>query len=219
VQAVADAEFLAAAGVWASVDDLLAEPGGADELLERLLDPPAQLGVRELNAAYAVLGAWAEQAPESRWPQVPDRLRVAESVGSRLVGRNECVVVTAPHHLPMANGPHLAGTTALARLLDVAVLQPQGVVSGSGTRRPVPARLVERAPGVTTYQEHDDLVVDATSVDWWIDADGELHAATLDGLARAIAWHTGQWLRRFEFAAMLSDPDGWDASGDSAFDD
>jgi hypothetical protein len=216
--AVADDEFLVAAGVWASIEDLLAEPTGARELLERLLAAPADLRVRDLTAAYAALGAWAVQTRQSAWPQVPDAVRVIEADTAGRVARDDCMVVTAPHHLPMADGPHVVGIPALAALLGIAVLEPPGVLEHDGIERPLPASLARLAPDVTTYREHDDLVVDGRSLDWWIDHDGRLHAATLDGLARAIAWHCDQWSRRFEFAAMLSDPHGWDAGGESAFD-
>jgi hypothetical protein len=218
VPEVADAEFLVAAGVWTRAEDLLAEPGGADELLDRLLRPAGDLDARQLAAVYAVLGTWAEQASEDRWPQPRQQLRVLDAGGSRVVGRGDCVVVTAPHHLPMAPGPHLVGSPMLADLLDLEVLQPPGVLPGPGTERAVPSPLAAAVAGVDTFREHDDLVVDRTRVDWWIDHDLVLHAATLDGLARAVAWHSGQWSRRFELAAMLSDPDGWDAGGESAFD-
>jgi hypothetical protein len=36
---------------------------------------------------------------------------------------------------------------------------------------------------------------------------GALHAATPEGLAAGLAWAAGQWHRRFEVLAVLSDPD------------
>ena len=44
-------------------------------------------------------------------------------------------------------------------------------------------------------------------IDWWVTDAGELHAATVDGLARALAWASGQWSRRFEIAAALEQPE------------
>ena len=87
------------------------------------------------------------------------------------------------------------------------------------------------------YEEHEELLVvgpdgaDA-AVDWRWDTDspapeadpaeeapepddefaaavpyGALHAATAEGLAAGLAWAAGQWHRRFEVLAVLSDPD------------
>jgi len=36
---------------------------------------------------------------------------------------------------------------------------------------------------------------------------GALHGATPEGLAAGLAWAAGQWHRRFEVLAVLSDPD------------
>ena len=35
---------------------------------------------------------------------------------------------------------------------------------------------------------------------------GVVHAATLEGLARGLAWAAGRWDRRFEAATLLTDP-------------
>ena len=58
----------------------------------------------------------------------------------------------------------------------------------------------------TVYREHDQLEIGGTEVDWWVADDGEVHAVTLDGLARALAWSGGRWERRFELAARLAQP-------------
>jgi hypothetical protein len=40
----------------------------------------------------------------------------------------------------------------------------------------------------------------------WYAGDGTIHAATPEGLARALCWRAGQWSRRHEVAAVLRDP-------------
>jgi hypothetical protein len=87
------------------------------------------------------------------------------------------------------------------------------------------------------YEEHEELLVvgpdgSDAAVDWRWDTDspapepeadadadaepeefaavvpyGALHAATPEGLAAGLAWAAGQWHRRFEVLALLSDPD------------
>ncbi|WP_034089701.1 sacsin N-terminal ATP-binding-like domain-containing protein [Streptacidiphilus albus] len=87
------------------------------------------------------------------------------------------------------------------------------------------------------YEEHEELLVvgpdgEEAAVDWRWDADspapepepeegepaepdefapvvphGALHAATPEGLAAGLAWAAGQWHRRFEVLAFLSDPE------------
>jgi hypothetical protein len=60
----------------------------------------------------------------------------------------------------------------------------------------------------STYVEHDDLVVAGVPVDWWVEGDGQVHAATVDGLARALSWAAGRWELRFAVAEAIRDPDG-----------
>jgi hypothetical protein len=95
--------------------------------------------------------------------------------------------------------------------LLLAGVDPAGAVPDSrGTARPVPAQvgavLGTQAAVPETFVEHDDLTVASVPVDWWVGADGTVHAATLDGLARGLAWATGQWQRRWLLAAVLDDP-------------
>jgi len=69
----------------------------------------------------------------------------------------------------------------------------------------VAARRLLPGGGPATWCEHDRLVVDGAEVDWWVDEAG-VHACTLDGLARALAWQAGAWPLRFAVAAALADP-------------
>jgi len=58
-----------------------------------------------------------------------------------------------------------------------------------------------------TWWEHEELTVDGVEVSWWVDADGAPHAATFDGLAKALAWSAGRWDRRHVIRAVLNEPD------------
>ncbi len=110
-------------------------------------------------------------------------------------------VASSPMVLPLL----LAGVDPAAAGPDVAG------PGGRGTSRPVPleaaAVLGPQADVPPTYLEHDDLTVASVPVDWWVDADGAVHAATVDGLARGLAWACGRWDRRWLLAAVLADPD------------
>ncbi len=69
------------------------------------------------------------------------------------------------------------------------------------------AALLPAAP--RTWCEHDRLVVDGAEVDWWVEGSGPeatVHACTVDGLARGLAWAGGAWGRRAAVAEALADP-------------
>ncbi|OEV24686.1 hypothetical protein AN220_17790, partial [Streptomyces nanshensis] len=78
----------------------------------------------------------------------------------------------------------------------------------AGTEREVPAAVRELLPGVPAYyREHEELRIAGVELDWRRTPDGTLHAATLEGLASALAWAAGAWPRRFEVTALLEDPE------------
>jgi len=58
-----------------------------------------------------------------------------------------------------------------------------------------------------TYVEHEELVLDDEVETGWRVVDGEVHAATFDGLARALARAAGRWDRRHLIAALLAEPE------------
>ncbi len=78
----------------------------------------------------------------------------------------------------------------------------------AGVAQPVPA-VVRRVlvDGPPTYVEHDDLAVAGVPCDWWVDDEGVVHAATVDGLARGLAWSGGRWGSRLLIAALLAEPE------------
>ena len=99
--------------------------------------------------------------------------------------------------------------------LLLAGVDPDAVVTAvesDGVARAVPAVatavLGEHADlPASGYVEHDDLRVAGVPVEWWVDEDGTVHAATVDGLARGLAWGADRWDRRWALAAVLADPE------------
>ena len=121
---------------------------------------------------------------------------------------DEAVVAAAPYLLPLLGArPVVAGDARLADLLDLdlARVEPPPLSADAVTRPtpPIVARLLPGAPA--TYVEQDDL-----AVDWWVDepAGGPpiVRAATMDGLARGLAWAAGAWPARHLLAEALADP-------------
>ncbi|NJQ06386.1 molecular chaperone Hsp90 [Streptomyces lonarensis] len=207
----ADPEVLRALGVRTSADALLAEPGGAAELLARLADAELPVAAEQLHGLYTLLAALD---PEE--VTLPDEVRAVAADGRTVVvPAGDAAVADAPDLLASAGDRPLLPVdprhaAELAAVLDVPLLSSllPAPVSGPGTEHPVPeaarALLGEDAPA--TYREHEELLVDGVAVDWRY-LDGTVHAATVEGLAAGLAWAAGQWPRRFELAALLEDPD------------
>src|SRR5690606_27131858 len=129
--------------------------------------------------------------------------------------RREAVVVDDPMWAQRTDlgGQVLASGAAadtLADLLDIPLASEsaEGAVSDDGVRLPVPTAVRRLLPEVPrAWWEHDDLRVDGHPVDWWVDDEGRPHAATGEGLARALAWAAGRWDQRHAVAAVLAEPD------------
>jgi hypothetical protein len=205
-----DEQVLRALGVRTSVAALLAEPGGAAELLERLADPDRPVTAAQLHALYSAL---ADLDPEQ--VTLPDELRAVTDGRVRVVDAADAVVVDSPDLLPFTQGVPLlpvrpSRAAELAELFQVRRLSESvtGSVDSEGTEHDVPepvgVLLGARTP--STYVEHDELVVDGVEIDWRLTHDGVLHASTLEGVAAGLAWAAGQWPRRFEVAALMEDP-------------
>ena len=208
---VRDARVLRALGVRTSAAALLDEPGGPAELLGRLADPALEVEPAQLHGLYSLLASAGLDPAEVT---LPDALRAVRGEGTAVVDAGEAVVADAPDLVPLADGrallPVRPGAAAeLAALLEVPALSETvpGQVAGDGTENEVPAAVRELLPGVpASYREHDELLVDGVELDWRRTPDGTLHAATLEGVAAALAWAVGRWSRRFEVAALLEDP-------------
>lgn len=98
---------------------------------------------------------------------------------------------------------------ALAGLLDLPLasdLTAGEVEQDDAVEQPVPVAARALVDGPTTWWEHEDLRVDGAAVDWWVDADGGLHATTLAGLAAALAQASGRWSRRWALETVLTEP-------------
>ncbi|MBM7170918.1 molecular chaperone Hsp90 [Streptomyces sp. G44] len=205
-----DEEVLRALGVRTSVAALLAEPGGAAELLDRLADPERPVSAAQLHALY---GALADLDPEQ--VTLPDEVRAVVDGEVVVVDAADAVVADAPDLLPLAGGVALLPVEPrkaadLAELFQVRGLSETAAAepAGEGVERavPEPVRTLLGAATPRTYVEHDELVAGGVELDWRRTRDGAVHAATLEGVAAGLAWAAGQWPRRFEVAALLEDP-------------
>jgi hypothetical protein len=184
-------------------------PAVAATLLERTAEPGREVSVRTL------LTMWRELAgapPETVRP--PDRLRVLVGDRTAVVDADRAVVADDPRWLQRGDLGGLvvapaAAAGALADLLDLPLASElaAGRVDASGSPAAVPVAARDVVPELPeAWREHEELLVDRCAVDWWVDDDGVPHAATADGLARALAWATGRWDRRHLLAAVLAEP-------------
>ncbi|MCX9192683.1 molecular chaperone Hsp90 [Carbonactinospora thermoautotrophica] len=205
-----DDEVLRALGVRTTLADLLAEAGGPDSLLARLADPARNVSRQQLRALYTAL---AGVEPERVQP--PERLRALVGGVPAVVPAEEVTVVDAPDLLPLLESRPLIVVPAeaagdLADLLALPLTSElvPGRVTSEGVPTPVPDAVRELLPdGPTEYVEHERLVVDGWAELDWRYVDGVVHAASLEGLARGLAWASGRWDRRFEIACLLAEPD------------
>lgn len=206
--ATLDPEVRTAVGLVREAGDLDAD--GIGLVLERLADPD-----RELDAA-AILRLWKRLGTLALFPgDAPDQVRVLDSDGqSRVVDAGQAVVVDGPMWLQredlggfvIASG---AAADGLSDLLDVPLAQEvaEGKIDGAGEPADVPDLVRELVPEVPAeWWEHDELTVDGVEVSWWVGADGAPHAATFDGLAKALAWASGRWDQRHVIRAILNEP-------------
>ena len=198
-----DDALLEAIGVRTSVASLLAAPGGADELLDRLAEASRPVGAAALARLYAAL---ADVDPAGIEP--PERVRVRADL---VVDADDALVLDAPHHLQLSwPAPPLVVPLAVAAAVAAALdLETTGsrlgtvrVTGGEQREAPQVARdVLGDLPG--GWVEHDELIVAGQPVDWWLDEDGRVHACTVDGLARGLAWSAGRWDLRLLLTAAL----------------
>ncbi|WUH93042.1 molecular chaperone Hsp90 [Streptomyces sp. NBC_00433] len=204
-----DEQVLRALGVRTTVAALLAEPGGAAELLGRLAEPERPVDPAQLHALYAAL---AELDPDQ--VTLPDELRAVVDGETVVVDAADALVADAPDLLPLAAGlallpvpPRLAAD--LAELFQVRRLSEavDAAVTSQGEPHDVLPAVHDLLPGAPgSYVEHEELLLTGgVEVDWRY-ADGTLHAATVEGVAAGLAWAAGHWERRFELAALIEDP-------------
>ncbi|MFE1908386.1 sacsin N-terminal ATP-binding-like domain-containing protein [Streptomyces gardneri] len=205
-----DEQVLRALGVRTSVAALLAEPGGAAELLTRLADPSREVTAPQLHALYTAL---ADLDPEQ--VTLPDELRAVVDGELVVVDAAEALVADAPDLLPLTGDTPLlpvapSRAADLAELFQVRRLSEafEAEVTTVGEEHEVPpsvhALLGPSTP--SSYIEHEELRAAGVELDWRVTPDGILHASTLEGVAAGLAWSAAQWPRRFEVAALLEDP-------------
>jgi hypothetical protein len=205
---LADAGVARVLGVRGSVADLLAEPDGPDDLLDRLADPARRVARQQLRSLWMALAAASATA--------------APPAAIRAIQAGE-VVVADPAHVLVLDSPDLYPLVAsrplvlapydlalvLAELLDVPVAseEARGQVETQPERRAVPDLVHAVLPDAPdSYLAHDKLLVDGVPVPWRC-IDGEVHAATPQGLACAVAWAAGQWHSRHLLTTLLSSQD------------
>ncbi|MEU8797806.1 hypothetical protein [Spirillospora sp. NPDC048819] len=204
-----DERLLLALGVRTSLVDLLDEPGGAQELLDRLGDPGRSVTRVQLGGLWTALADAPEAAVEP-----PDHVRAVVDGRTEVVDAADALVLDGPDVLPLLQGQPLViaaqgRDTRLSELLDLPLAGDEvpGVVQSEGEKRSVPEAVGAVLPGAPAhYLAHERLIVDGQDVPWWT-RDGEIHASGAGGLARALAWATGDWAGRLMAEAVLRDPE------------
>jgi hypothetical protein len=208
-----DAGLARALGVRESLAGLLAEPGGADELLDRLADPARPVERAQLRSLWAALAAAASgQAVAGVTP--PEAIRAILGDAVVVADASDVLVLDSPDLWPLVAGRPLVLapydlSLVLAELLDIPVASESvpGIAESAGERRPVPGIVAAVLPDAPeSYLAHDKLVVDSVPVPWRC-ADGEVHAGTAAGLACGLAWAAGQWTARHLLTAVLASPE------------
>ncbi|WP_112238223.1 sacsin N-terminal ATP-binding-like domain-containing protein [Kribbella monticola] len=239
-----DPEVRTAVGLVREVGDLEAE--GVAQVLARLADPARKVGESALLRLWNHLGrltVYASEPPthirvltaEADAPQEwlgegdePEGGRRSSAPRTAIVAAGEAVVADAPMWLQRGDlGGFVVGSgvvaDGLSDLLDLPMAQEvaEGKVDGPGTEADVPAIVRELVPQTPAqWWEHEELTVDGVEVSWWVSENGEPHAATFDGLAKALAWSAGRWDQRHVILAILSDPTrASELLIDAAFDD
>jgi hypothetical protein len=201
-----------ALGVRSSLAELLADPGGADELLDRLADPARPVDRAQLRALWAALASGMPADAMASGPP-PDRIRAVLGDSVVVADARDVLVLDSPDLWPLAADRPLVLapyglSLVLAELLDIPVASESvpGVVESAGMRRPVPPVVAVVLPDAPqSYLAHDKLVADGVPVPWRC-ADGEVHAGTTAGLACGLAWAAGQWHSRHLLTALLASP-------------
>ncbi|MBO0802986.1 MAG: hypothetical protein J2P25_07925, partial [Nocardiopsaceae bacterium] len=230
--ALADPEIARALGVRTSLAEVLAEPGGPDDLLSRMADPERPVTRPQLRALWEALGTAADDTlgqrvrdaattPITRAPRLapadvtpPDRVRAVRGAEVVVADADDVLVLDAPDLWPLSSArplvlvPHDLAFR-LADLLDLPLASEEvtGAVTSPGERRAVPEIVATVLPDAPAeYFAHDTLLADGIAVGWRV-IDGEVHAADPAGLACALAWAIGRWPLRHLLAALLATPD------------
>ena len=211
-QALADLLIARALGVRTSLAELLAEPGGPDELLTRLADPARPVARPQLRALWAALATADALTPELIAP--PEQVRAVVGADVVVADADDVLVLDAPDLWPLLADQPLVLVpyrlaTRLAELLDLPLASEEiaGTLDSNGELRTVPEIVAAVLPGAPArYHAHDKLTVDGIELGWRY-LNGEIHAATPAGVASALAWQAGRWPLRQLLTALLTSPD------------
>ena len=206
-----DLEFARALGVRTTLDDLMADPDGPDDLLGRLADPARHVDRTALRRIWTALAG-----VDADLVTPPTRVRAVRGGAIVVADAEDTVVVDSPDLLPLVEDRALVLAPAgvvedLADVLDLDMASEtvDGQIGSAGRILPVPdeADLFLDPAGEPdrTYLHHQTLTVDGRELEWYV-GDGSVHASGPEGLARALCWRAGQWSRRHLLAAALRDP-------------
>lgn len=166
----------------------------------------------DVRAAATV---WRYATPDA----APDRVPALVGDGSVLVvAAHDAAVAASPMWWQRTDVAALVPARdddealRLCRALDlprVSELARGMVTRDDGREAPVPAEVRALLPDApVTWCEHEDLRVDHVPVAWWVDVvhdEVRVHAATLSGLAAALAQTAGRWALRSALEAVLTD--------------
>jgi hypothetical protein len=209
----ADPETLELLGVPADLDDVLADPDRALDLLDRLGDPARTVPAATLRTVYARLALVLEDHADP-----PDRVRTGPAA---TVAREEAAVLDLPYLLPLLGRtpvPADQATGPVADLLDLPLaselIGPKAPDAPPRTRTawadiPGAELAAARCDGPVpdaTVAMHDRLTVDGTPVRWWPDAETDHTDGSPEALGRALAWRLGAWPARAAAAEALRHP-------------
>ncbi|MFC5818256.1 sacsin N-terminal ATP-binding-like domain-containing protein [Nonomuraea harbinensis] len=203
-----DEGALAMLGVRGTLADLLDSHGGPEELLDLMADESIEVDRAQLRSLWVALAA---VEPDRVAP--PSRVRAVLGGDIVVAAAEDVVVVEAPDLLqlvtdrPLVLAPYDLAES-LSELLDLPLAGEvaAGEVTTAGETRQVPPQVRSLLPTAPeTYVEHEKLLVDGVPCAWRF-FEGAVHCTGLDGLARGLAWATGQWNDRLAVAAMLRDP-------------
>jgi hypothetical protein len=204
-----DEAALSMLGVRTTLAELLASHGGPEELLDLMADPSVTVDRAQLRALWIALGA---VEPSRVAP--PSRVRAVLGGSIVVAAAEDAVVVEAPDLLqlvtdrPLVLAPYDLAES-LSELLDLPLAGEltSGEVTSQGEVLDVPPAVRSLLPAApATYVEHEKLLVDGVECAWRF-FEGAVHCTGVDGLARGLAWATGQWNDRLAVAALLRDPD------------
>ena len=209
--AAAPPDLLALLRPPATLADVLGDPDGAIDLLDRLGDPARSVRPEVLRTVYARLA----EALDGIDVDPPEHVRVAPD---RVVA--DAVVLDAPYLQPLVRTPVVPAGGAPGAVADLLDLPLAGEVVGGrapagGVRQRwadlpgaglAAVRLgVEALTGELVV--HDRLAVGGRVVRWWPDDDAEHVYGTPDALGRALAWRARAWSLRQALAEAFAHPD------------